>query len=108
MDSMLITVGLLGLSFGLFLNLKMQWASPNFLNWSSWLTWKYWNWGVHWSDFDKEVVEKKYYLTGSWMKLFSSLNSFLYLLYVGSMSIGFISLFFGITIYLLVGVFNGN
>ncbi|MGE4399954.1 MAG: hypothetical protein AB7D29_10585 [Campylobacterales bacterium] len=108
MGDALLSIGFLLILFGLLQNFKMQWASPNFLDWSSWLTIRYWKWGVHWSDFDKEIVEKKYYLTESWMKLFSSLNSFLYLLYVASMTLGIGLMFLGILINITVGVLNGN
>lgn len=97
----LIYIGLTLIGFGLLQNIKMQWASPKFLDWSSWITIYYWKWGVHWDEWKRELRDKEYPFTDSLGGFVDYLNKFLYFLYVTSMTLGLCCMFVGISLKII-------
>ena len=100
-SSIPITIGLILIVFGLAQNIKMQWASDNFQDLDSWKTACFWKWGAHWQDHEQENKNENHIFSSRFMKIISHLNSFLYFVYVVSMSIGILSLLMGLILKII-------
>lgn len=66
------------------------------------MTARYWKWGVHWSEWDKELCNKEYPLTDSLGGFVDYLNKFLYFIYVASMTLGLCFTFIGIFLRIIL------